>query len=126
MLRAVNRALAGVLVLALTILSGVMDARGFVYAARAWPEGRLDVRFALASMAAFFAGLSLYIVAVRFMQSFGLQGVALQAALWFVVTAIGVAAMDGSVLNWTRAQQTVAIAVIAGLGWLIATTNPSH
>jgi hypothetical protein len=121
-----NRPLAGLLVLVLTILSGVMDARGFVYAARAWPEGRLDPRLALASMVAFFAGLSLYIVAVRFMQAFGLQGVALQSALWFVVTAIGVAAMDGSVLNWSRAQQIVAIGIVAGLGWLIATTSASH
>ncbi|MGH8285878.1 MAG: hypothetical protein ACRETT_08940 [Steroidobacteraceae bacterium] len=121
-----NRALAGLLVVVLTLLSGFMDARGFVYAARAWPEGRLDGRLALASMVAFFAGLSLYIVSVRFMQSFGLHAVALQAALWFVVTAIGVAAMDGSVLNWTRAQQFVAVGIIAGLGWLIATTSTSH
>jgi hypothetical protein len=121
-----NRLSAGAIVLVLTILSGVMDARGFVYAARAWPEGRLDARLALASMAAFFAGLSLYIVAVRFMQSFGLHGAALQAALWFVVTAIGVAAMDGSVFAWTRAQQLVAVGIVAGLGWLITTTGGAH
>jgi hypothetical protein len=121
-----NRLTAGAIVLVLTLLSGIMDARGFVYAARAWPEGRLDSRLALASMAAFFAGLSLYIVAVRFMQSFGLQGVALQAALWFVVTAIGVAAMDGSVFAWTRSQQLVAVGIVAGLGWLIATTSAAH
>lgn len=121
-----NRALAGLLVVVLTLLSGFMDARGFVYAARAWPDGRLDWRLTLASMVAFFAGLSLYIVSVRFMQALGLQGVALQAALWFVVTAIGVAAMDGSVLTWTRAQQTVAVGIVAGLGWLIATTSASH
>ncbi len=121
-----NRLTAGAIVLVLTLLSGIMDARGFVYAARAWPEGRLDSRLALASLAAFFAGLSLYIVAVRFMQSFGLQGVALQAALWFVVTAIGVAAMDGSVFAWTRSQQLVAVGIVAGLGWLIATTSGAH
>jgi len=123
-----NRTLAGALVLVLTILSGLMDARGFVYAARAWPGGRLDTRLAAASMVAFFAGLSLYIVSVRFMQSFGLHGVALQAALWFVVTAVGVAAMDGSVLQWTRAQQLVAVGLVAGLAWLIGTTSsaPAH
>jgi hypothetical protein len=107
----------------LTVLSGLMDARGFVYAARAWPAGKLDVRLALASMVAFFAGLSLYIVSVRFMQSFGLQGVALQAALWFVVTAVGVAAMDGSVLQWSRAQQLVGAGLVAGLAWLIGSTS---
>ncbi len=121
-----NRLLAGTLVLVLTILSGLMDARGFVYAARAWPDGRLDARLAIASMAAFFAGLSLYIVSVRFMQTFGLHGVALQSALWFVVTAVGVAAMDGSVIAWTRAQQIVALGLVAGLAWLIATTSAAH
>jgi|SRR5688572_23493469 hypothetical protein len=121
-----NRWLAGTLVLVLTILSGLMDARGFVYAARAWPEGRLDAKLATASMLAFFGGLSLYIVSVRFMQAFGLHGVALQSALWFVVTAVGVAAMDGSVIAWTRAQQIVALGLVAGLAWLIATTSAAH
>jgi hypothetical protein len=121
-----NRFLAGTLVLVLTILSGLMDARGFVYAARAWPDGRLDAKLASASMLAFFGGLSLYIISVRFMQSFGLHGVALQSALWFVVTAVGIAAMDGSVGSWTRAQQVVAVGLVAGLAWLIATTSSSH
>lgn len=114
------------MVLVLTISSGVMDALGFVYAARAWPGGRLDLKLATTSFLAFAAGLSLYIVAVRFMQSFGLHGVSLQAAIWFVVTAIGVAAMDGSVLQWTRMQQLVAVGIVAGLGWLIATTSAAH
>ena len=36
----------------LTIASGLLDARGFVYAARAWPGGQLDVKMGLASLAA--------------------------------------------------------------------------
>jgi hypothetical protein len=121
-----NRFLAGTLVLVLTILSGLMDARGFVYAARAWPDGRLDAKLASASMLAFFGGLSLYIISVRFMQSFGLHGVALQSALWFVVTAVGIAAMDGSLMSWTRTQQAVGLAVAVGLCWLIATTRAAE
>jgi hypothetical protein len=111
------------LVLALTVGSGILDARGFVYAAKAWPDGRLDPKFGLAALLAFLGGLSLYVLAVRFMQAAGVQGVALQSAIWFVVTAVGIAAMDGSVAGWTRAQQVVAVAVAAGLGWLIATTS---
>lgn len=56
------------------------------------------------------------------MQSFGIQGVALQSALWFVVTGVGVAIMDGSILGWTRTQQMVGVLVAIGLGWLIAST----
>jgi hypothetical protein len=113
--------LSAFLVLMLTVTSGVMDARGFVYAGRAWPGGTLDWAVVGQSLLAFFAGISLYIGAVRFMQAMGLNAVALQSGIWFVATAIGVAAMDGSVAQWTRVQQCVGIVVIAGLAWLMAT-----
>ena len=107
----------------LTVASGLLDARGFVYAARAWPEGLLDVKMALASLAAFSGGVSIYVLAVKFMQTSGIQGVALQSGIWFVVTAVGIAAMDGSLLQWTRTQQMVGVAVAIALGWLISTTR---
>lgn len=118
--------LSGLLVLVLTVLSGVMDARGFVYAARAWPSGNLDWSAVGMSMLAFFVGISLYIGAVRFMQSMGLSAVALQSGIWFVATAIGIAAMDGSVAQWSRLQQAVALVVIVGLTWLITTAQEAH
>ena len=107
----------------LTIASGLLDARGFVYAGRAWPDGQLDLKMGLASLAAFSGGLSAYIVAIKFMQNAGIQGVALQSGIWFVVTAVGIAAMDGTLLQWTRAQQLVGVAVAIALGWLISTTR---
>jgi hypothetical protein len=107
----------------LTIASGILDARGFVYASRAWPGGSLDLKIALASLAAFAGGVSLYIVAVKFMQSASIQGVALQSGIWFVVTAIGIAAMDGTLVQWTRTQQVVGVVVAVALCWLISTTK---
>jgi hypothetical protein len=114
-----NLAIVGLL----TIASGLLDARGFVFAARAWPEGQLDPRMGAASLASFAGGLTAYILAVKFMQNAGIQGVALQSGIWFVVTAVGIAMMDGTLLQWTRTQQLVGIAVALGLGWLIATTR---
>jgi hypothetical protein len=111
------------LVFGLTLVSGVLDARGFVYASRAWPDGVLDLRWAVSAVVAFVGGLSCYVVAVRYMQGFGLQGVALQSALWFIVTGVGVAIMDGSILGWSRTQQGVALLVALGLGWLIVSTS---
>lgn len=118
--------LSAILVLLLTLTSGVMDARGFVYAGRAWPDGSLNWAAVGQSMLAFFAGISLYIGAVRFMQAMGLTAVALQSGIWFVATAIGIAALDGTVTQWTRLQQVVALGVIAGLTWLITTAHEVH
>jgi hypothetical protein len=113
-------------VLVLTVTSGVMDARGFVYAGRSWPDGALDWSAVGQSMLAFLAGISLYIGAVRFMQTMGLNAVALQSGIWFVATAIGIAALDGTVTQWTRLQQLVALLVMAGLAWLITSAHEAH
>ena len=107
----------------ITIASGLLDARGFVFAARAWPDGQLDLKMGLASLVCFVGGLSAYILAIKFMQNAGIQGVALQSSIWFVVTAIGLAAMDGSLLTWTRTQQVVGLGVAVALCWLISTTR---
>ena len=107
----------------LTVASGLLDARGFVFAARAWPGGNLDPRMGFLSLASFAGGLTAYIIAVKFMQSAGIQGVALQSGIWFVITAVGIAAMDGTLLQWTRTQQIVGVAVALALGWLISTTR---
>jgi hypothetical protein len=118
--------LSALLVLILTLTSGVMDARGFVYAGRSWPGGHIDWNAVGMSMLAFFAGISLYIAAVRFMQTMGLNAVALQSGVWFVATAVGIAAMDGTVAQWTRLQQVIALMVMAGLAWLITTAQEAH
>jgi hypothetical protein len=107
----------------LTLASGLLDARGFVYAARAWPGGQLDMKMGLASMAFFVGGLSAYIVSVKFMEHSGIQGVALQSGIWFAVTAVGIAAMDGTIVQWTRTQQVVGVAVAVALCWLISSTR---
>jgi len=110
----------------LTIGSGLLDARGFVYASRAWPDGSLDPKIGFLALASFVGGLSAYIIAVKFMQNAGIQGVALQSGMWFVITAVGIAAMDGSIVNWSRTQQVVGAVVAVALCWLIATTRAAE
>ena len=110
----------------LTMGSGLLDARGFVFAARAWPGGNLDPKMGLLSLACFAGGLSAYILAVKFMQDAGIQGVALQSGIWFVITAVGIAVMDGSILQWSRTQQVVGVTVAVALCWLIATTRAAE
>jgi hypothetical protein len=60
------------------------------------------------------------------MQNAGIHGVALQSGIWFVVTAIGIAAMDGTIGQWSRTQQVVGIAVAIALCWLISTTRAAE
>ncbi|HUQ12451.1 MAG TPA: hypothetical protein VM146_19245 [Steroidobacteraceae bacterium] len=110
----------------LTIGSGLLDARGFVFAARAWPGGHLDPRMGFLSLASFAGGLTAYILAVKFMQNSGIQGVAVQSSIWFVITAVGIAAMDGTIVNWSRTQQVVGVTVAVALCWLIATTRAAQ
>jgi hypothetical protein len=110
----------------LTVTSGLLDARGFVYAARAWPGGELDLNMGLASLASFGGGLTAYILAIKFMQGAGIHGVALQSGIWFVVTAVGIALMDGTLSQWTRTQQVVGVGVAVALAWLIATTRAAE
>jgi hypothetical protein len=112
-----------VVVSLLTIVSGLLDARGFLYASRAWPGGHLDMKMGLTSLVSFAGGVSVYVLAVKFMQNAGIHGVALQSGIWFVVTAVGIAAMDGTLLQWTRTQQIVGVSVAIALGWLITTTR---
>jgi hypothetical protein len=109
-------------VIGLTSLSGLLDARGFLYASKAWPAGQIDLRMAGLSVLCFAVGLSCYVLAVRFIQAMGVHGVALQSALWFIVTAVGIAVLDTSILNWSRTQQVVGVLVAVGLGWLIVTS----
>ena len=63
-----SRLMSLVTVFLLTFGSGLLDARGFVFAARAWPDGKLDSKLGAAALLCFVGGLSLYILAVRFMQ----------------------------------------------------------
>jgi hypothetical protein len=120
--QAVNLIIVGLL----TVGSGLLDARGFVYASRAWPGGQLDVKVGVLSLLCFVGGLSCYILAVKFMQNANIHGVALQSGIWFVITAVGIAAMDGSIVNWSRTQQVVGVAVAVALCWLIATTRAAE
>ncbi len=60
------------------------------------------------------------------MQNAGIQGVALQSGIWFVITAVGIAAMDGTILSWSPPPAGGRVAVAVALCWLIATTRAAE
>jgi len=111
-----------VLVLGLLTLSGFADAIGFVYASRIWQQGELSWPQLARSAGSTGIGILLYYVALRPMSSLGVNSAELQTTVWFAMTIIGVVIFSGRFFAWPRLEQSVAVCVLAALGWLLVRT----
>lgn len=109
-------------VIVFTLLCGLGDALGFVHAGRVWPQGHFEWREALKSAAGFQFGAVMYWVALRELSAWGVSATETQTMVWFGATIIGVAALSGQLFRWHPADQLVALAVMAGIGWLMFRT----
>lgn len=110
-------------VVVLTLLSALCDALGLMYASRIWNGNTLLWRELRLSATGFFAGVMFYWIAIRYLNYAGIVSPELQALLWFGTAAIGVALLNGQFFSWQRLDQSVAIAVLAGIGWLLWRTG---
>lgn len=110
-------------VILLTLMSGLADGFGFFHAARTWQEGRIDWPEVGWTLLGFGIGISLYIVVIRYMQQLGIVQPEIQSVLWFTVAMVGVALVNGQLIKWALPDQVVAVAVLAGIGWLIIRTG---
>ena len=108
-----------VLIVAVTLVSGVADARGFIHASKIWQDDRLVWSELGKSAIGFLAGIAAYWLSLRYMKALGVMTPEIQTLIWFGVTMIGVAVISGRVLRWPLLDQGVAVAVLVGLGWLI-------
>jgi hypothetical protein len=106
-------------IIVLTALSAFFDAKGFVYAAQSWRDGALVPRAVGLSLINFFGGVALYIGSIGFQQRIGVESAAMQSILWFAMTVIGIALMDGTIGHWSMTQRAVGVAVTVGIGWLM-------
>jgi hypothetical protein len=116
-------ALNWLLIIVLTLLSGLGDAYGFAHAALVWQQGRLVGGELARSAAGFAAGIGLYWLALRNMTAVGIVAPEVQTIAWFGVTLIGVAVLSGRFLAWPALDRAVAVAVLAGIGWLLVRTG---
>jgi hypothetical protein len=116
-------ALNWLFIIVLTVLSGVGDAYGFAHAALVWQGGRVVWAELARSAAGFTAGIGLYWLVLRYMTAAGIVAPELQTLAWFGVTIIGVAVLSGTFLAWPRLDQAIAVAVLAGIGWLLMRTG---
>jgi hypothetical protein len=113
-------ALVVVALIIVTALSAFFDAKGFVYASKAWENGRIVTSIALLSLVNFVGGITLYLVSIGFQQRIGVQSAAMQSIFWFAMTVVGIALLDGTIAHWSVAQRAVGVGVTIGIGWLLA------
>ena len=113
---------AYIIIAVLTIFSGVADAQGFLHAARIWQNGNVIWDELGRSALGFTLGIILYWLALRNMNAVGITSPEIQTVTWFGVTLIGVALISGSFLKWTLHDQTIAVIVLFGIGWLMFRT----
>ncbi len=114
------------LIVGLTLLSGVGDAYGFTHAALIWHadrSGRVVWGEVARSALGFAGGIAVYWYVLKYMVAVGIVAPEMQTMAWFAVTLIGVALISGKFLGWARLDQAVAVAVLAGIGWLLVRTG---
>lgn len=106
-------------IVGLTLLSGLADSLGFVYASKIW-EGRRLVWPELAKSAGGFGvGISAYWLVVRYLKELGVSAPEIQSIFWFAVTIIGVAMLNGRFFQWQLVDKIVALVTLSGIGWLL-------
>jgi len=108
-----------VLIVAITLLSGIADARGFIHASRIWQNDTLVGAELAKSAAGFLTGIASYWLSLRYMKALGVLSPEVQTVMWFGVTLIGVAVISGRAFRWPLVDQAVALLVLGGIGWLI-------
>lgn len=112
-----------IMIVALTTLSGIGDAQGFVHAARVWAGGHVVWREVAASALGYAFGAAAYWLAIRFLNQLGVSSPEVQTLGWFAVTILGVALFSGDFSRWQAIDRLVAVGVLAGVGWLIVRTE---
>ncbi|MGZ3624338.1 MAG: hypothetical protein ACXWPG_14495 [Ktedonobacteraceae bacterium] len=112
-----------ILLVILTLISGLADAQGFVHAANIWQSGKLVWPEVLKSALGFGIGIVMYWICIRFLQDFMIFSPEIQTLAWFTATIIGVALFSGKFLHWHTIDQIVGLAVLCGVAFLLFRTG---
>lgn len=119
----VDKVINIIIIITLTILSGLGDANGFTHAANMWNKGRVILPEFIRAAIGFTFGITTYMVSIRYFQRFGIVTPEMQTIGWIAVTTIGVAIIGGRFVHWQRFDQILAVAIIIGLCTLVLRTN---
>jgi hypothetical protein len=110
-------------VVVLTLASGYGDSRGFIYSAQIWENDQLNWNAVAASAAGFTFGIIFYWLALKFLLQIKQVSPEVQTLGWFAVTIAGVALASGQLFKWSLVDQTVAVGIVLGTGWLLVRTG---
>ena len=112
-----------IVIVTLTLFSGIADAQGFIHASTTWVNGKIIWTEGLKSLLGFAIGAVCYILVINYLKQVGIVSAEIQTIVWFTVTIIGVALFNGKILHWQIIDQIVALAVIGGVAWLLVRTG---
>lgn len=101
------------------IISGLGDSQGFFYASKVWQNNTFHLDALIKSYLGFAFGIGVYIFMIRIMNNLNIHSAEIQTIFWFCATLIILAVLNGEFLRWKFVDQSVAVAVVIGLCWLL-------
>jgi hypothetical protein len=111
------------IIIVITVLSGIGDSQGFVHAAKVWANDKLVWSEIGKSALGFAIGISLYWFVIKYMNAAGIAAPEIQTLVWFSITILGVAIISRNFFRWQTIDQIVGVAVLAGVAWLMVRTG---
>ncbi|MBI4225695.1 hypothetical protein HY612_01135 [Candidatus Roizmanbacteria bacterium] len=118
-----NKATVILLIIFLTVISGIGDSQGFLHSSNVWKNGKFILSEAAKSTAGFGFGILFYWFAIKYMQQVGVISAEIQTITWFVVTIIGVAIVSGKFILWGPVDKAISVGVLIGIGLLLFRTG---
>ncbi|MCK6628303.1 MAG: hypothetical protein L6R45_24395 [Anaerolineae bacterium] len=111
------------LILGLTLISGLADAQGAIHAAKIWQGDKLIWAEVGKAVLGFTIGISTFFIVIKYMNALGIVAPEIQTITWFSMMIVGVALFSGAFFTWRWTEQAVAVGVLAGIGWLLFRTG---
>src|SRR5688572_28711118 len=93
------------LIICITILSGIADSQGFIHASKIWVNNKLDWNELGKSALGIAIGISLYWLVLKYMNAAGIAAPEIQTLVWFSVTLLGVALISRNFFRWQTLDQ---------------------
>ena len=118
-----DRIFSFVMIIVLTLISGLADAQGAIWASKIWDNDRLNPDALWRAALGFGVGIAVYFITVRFLRNVGVVSPELQTAIYMVVMLVSVALVSRAFFTWQPVDQGVAVAILVGIVWLSVRTG---